>query len=304
MKNGAVVDILEKFANLLEFKGENLFKINAYRRAARTIAELGEDIEKVWQEGRLDQLPGIGDAIREKVNQFLLEGRIRQFDELAAAAPREIFDLLSIQHFGPKTAALAFKELGVETVADLRRVLEDGSLSTLPGMGPKKCENILKSLKLHESSSSQISIGLAADLVARVMDHLEKTASGRFGRLSAAGSVRRYKETVHDIDILVEAEDGREIISAFAQMDGVTRVLGAGATKGSILLDDRFQVDLRAVPSESFGAALQYFTGSQEHNVHLREIAKKAGYKVNEYGIFHDDQRVGGQFEEDIYHVL
>ena len=201
MKNAAVIEILEKFADLLEFKGENAFKVNAYRRAARAVHDLTEDVEKVWAEGRLGAVPGIGEAIQGKLDQFLREGHIRQFDEALAAAPRDLFHLLSIQHFGPKTAALAYKELGVETLADLRRVIDDGSLAQLPGMGAKKVENIRKGLELLETASSQISIGMATAIVAQTIDYLQKSAGEMLGRITPAGSVRRFKETVHHNDI-------------------------------------------------------------------------------------------------------
>jgi DNA polymerase (family X) len=306
MKNSAVVEILEKFADVLEFKGENVFKVNAYRRAARTIHDLGEDIEKIRSEGRLGQIPGIGEALQAKLDQFLREGRIRQFDELLESTPRDLFDLLSIQNFGPKTASLAYKELGVESLGDLRRVIENGALAKLPGMGAKKVENILKGLELKETAAAQISIGMATIIVARVIEHLQTQVGNIIiiGRISPAGSVRRYKETVHDIDVLAETEQGAEVIKKFTDMPGVTQVLGAGATKGSVVLDGRFQVDLRAIPSASYGAAQQYFTGSQAHNVRLREIAKKMGYKVNEYGIYRGEEKIGGANEEEIYQAL
>ncbi len=304
MKNKKVVDILEKFADVLEFKGELPFKINAYRRAARAIDDLSEDIEIMWQEGRLGSIPGVGKALEEKLNQFLSSGKIRQFDELLTSVPQDLFLLLEIQNFGPKTAALAFKELGVETLEDLRRVAEDGSLATLAGMGPKKVENILKGLALVETASKEISIGIAVQIVAEVIDYLEQHAADKLGRISPAGSVRRYKQTVHDIDILAESDHGQELIQLFTTMPKVTQILGAGTTKGSVVLDDRFQVDLRVVPTESYGAAEQYFTGSQAHNVRLREIAKKQGYKINEYGIYKGDTKVGGENEIDIYSAL
>lgn len=304
MKNKDVVDILEKFADVLEFKGELPFKINAYRRAARAIDDLSEDIEKLWQDGRLGSIPGVGKALQEKLDQFLSSGRIRQFDELLTTVPKDLFLLLEIQNFGPKTAALAHKELGVQTLEDLRRVAEDGSLATLSGMGPKKVENIIKGLALIETASKEISIGIATEIVAEVIDYLQSNAGGTLKRISPAGSVRRFKQTVHDIDILAESDQGPELIQIFTHMPRVTQVLGAGSTKGSVLLEDRFQVDLRVVPTESYGAAQQYFTGSQAHNVRLREIAKKQGYKINEYGIYQGDRKVGGEQETDIYSAL
>lgn len=302
--NKNVVDILEKFADVLEFKGEMSFKINAYRRAARSIGDLTEDIEKIWREGRLSDIPGVGKALVEKLDQFLRTGRIRQLDEHLKTVPKELFELLSIQNFGPKTAALAFKELGVETLKDLSVVAQDGRLAKLPGMGPKKVDNIIKSLQLYETAQKSISIGKATSLIAEMIAYLEETAGDKIRQISAAGSVRRFKETVHDIDILAETDDGKAVIEQFVAFPHVTRVLGAGDTKGSVLLDDRYQVDVRAIPGESYGAAQQYFTGSKAHNVKLREIAKKQGCKINEYGIFQGENKIGGASEEDIYSAL
>lgn len=304
MKNQQVAEILEKMADLLEFKGEIPFKIAAYRKASRTINDLTEDIETIWQEGRLAEIPGVGKGLQGKIEQFLAEGKIRQLDELLEQVPRDIFELLSIQNFGPKSVALAYKKLGVETLDDLEKVLDDGRLATLPGMGEKKVENIRKGLELRKTAGSRISIGIALPIVDEVISYIKEKAGSKIGRISPAGSVRRNRETVHDIDILAETDHGGEVIEVFTHTPRVTQVLGAGETKGSVVLDDRFQVDLRAVKSESYGAAQQYFTGSKDHNVHLREIAKKNGYKINEYGIYKSEDKVGGEDEKDIYHLL
>jgi DNA polymerase (family X) len=304
MINDKVVEILEQFGDVLEYKGEGPFKINAYRRAARTIDDLTEDVEKMWQEGRLNEIPGVGKALAEKLDQFLSTGRIRQLEEHMQTVPKELFALLSIQNFGPKTAALAYKELSVETLQDLRTVAEDGRLATLVGMGAKKVENILKSLQLQETAQKSVSIGKATSIVAEYIAYLEEMASDKIENISPAGSVRRFKETVHDIDILVETDFGGDVIEIFTKFPGVTRILGAGETKGSVLIDDRYQVDLRAVPMESYGAAQQYFTGSQAHNVRLREMAKKQGLKINEYGIYRGEEKIGGAREDDIYNAL
>lgn len=304
MKNTEVVDILEKFADILEFKGELGFKVNAYRRAARAIADLGEDIEQMWRDERLSEIDGVGKALQDKIGQFLDSGHIRQLDEHLKTVPKELFQLLQIQNLGPKTAALAYKELGVETIEDLSTAIEDGRLVELSGMGPKRIESIQHSLELYHSAQKNISIGMASEIVAEMIRFLQSTAGETINRISPAGSVRRYKETVHDLDILVETDQGEKLIQHFAKHPKVTRVLGAGVTKGSVFLEDKFQVDLRAIPTESYGAALQYFTGSQAHNVRLREIAKKQGYKINEYGIYQNETKLGGEQEKDIYQQL
>ncbi|MBN2357382.1 DNA polymerase/3'-5' exonuclease PolX [candidate division KSB1 bacterium] len=303
MKNKQIAEIFDQIADILEFKGELVFKINAYRRAGRAISELAEDIEDLWREGRLGEISGVGKGLQEKIGEFLTTGQIAELQELAQHVPSGLFELLSVQNFGPKTAALAFKELGVETLTDLQRVLQDGSLAKLPGMGAKKVENIRKGLEFRLSAEERLSIGLVVPIVDEVVAYLKKVGP-KIGRLSPAGSVRRGRETVHDIDLLAETDHGADVIKAFTDMPEVTQILGAGDTKGSVILNDRVQIDIRAVPAESFGAALQYFTGSKDHNVHLREIAKKLGYKINEYGIFANDKKIGGDQEEAIYEKL
>jgi len=304
MKNKQVSDILEKFADVLEFHAESAFKINAYRRAARAVLEISEDIESVWKKDQLSTIPGVGKGLQGKIAQYLSKGYISQLDDYLKKSPKELFDLLSIQHFGPKTAALAFNELGVETVSDLHEVVDSGKLETLPGMGKKKVENIRKSLELREQASGRFSIGMALPIAHHVIEYIKEKAGDKIDRISPAGSVRRFCETVHDIDILVETEHGREVIDQITKMPEVTRILGAGETKGSVILKERFQVDIRAIKNESFGAAVQYFTGSKEFNVRLRELARKKGYKISEYGIFQNDTKVGGSREEVIYEKL
>lgn len=304
MKNPQVAEILDKMADLMEFQNEMPFKVIAYRRASRSVAELGEDIEKVWQEGRLGEIPGVGKGLQVKIQEYLSTGRIDQLEEMLKVAPRELFQLLTIQNYGPKTAALAYKQLGVETLQDLKKVIEDGRLATLPGMGEKKVENIRKGLELKQTADSRLSIGIAWPIVDGVIEHLKKQAGSLMGRVSPAGSVRRSRETVHDIDILAETDHGPELVQIFTKMPGVTQVLGAGDTKGSVVMEGRFQVDLRAVPGVSYGAAQQYFTGSKEHNVHLRELAKKLGYKINEYGVFEGEEKIAGENEEELYRLL
>ncbi|MBN1997794.1 DNA polymerase/3'-5' exonuclease PolX [candidate division KSB1 bacterium] len=302
MQNQIIADIFSRFADVLEFKGELGFKINAYRKAARVLSELDEDIEKIWKEKRLEQVPGIGRGLAEKIDAYLSTGQIPQFEKAMLNVPGDLFKLLSIQNYGPKTAALAYKELAVGTLEDLKSALDSGELAKLPGMGEKKVENIRKGLDLLQTSESRISIGLALPLVDGIVEFLKKDKNVK--KITAAGSVRRFRETVHDVDILAAAENGAELIQKFSRMPEVSQVLGAGETKGSVVLQDRYQVDLRVVKPDSFGAAQQYFTGSKAHNVRLREIAKKQGYKINEYGIFKGDQKLGGGREEDIYSLL
>ncbi|MDI6808824.1 MAG: DNA polymerase/3'-5' exonuclease PolX [Candidatus Eisenbacteria bacterium] len=302
MKNRVLSELFEQMADALEFKGENRFKVNAYRKVSRVLGDLREDIEHVRKEGKLLEVPGIGKGTAEKIEEYLKTGRISKFKEVMDGVPPGIVDLLSIQGLGPKTLALAYKELGVKSVEDLVRVSKDKTLASLPGMGEKKLDNILRGIKLHAASKERISLGIALPIVEKIIDSLKKY--NPTGRMSPAGSLRRMKETIGDIDILVESREGEEIIDRFTSLPDVQEVLAKGDTKGSIIVSEGLQVDIRAVPPESFGSALQYFTGSKEHNVHLREIAKKMGMKISEYGIFKGDKSIGGRAEEDIYEGL
>ncbi|NOY76446.1 MAG: DNA polymerase/3'-5' exonuclease PolX [Calditrichaeota bacterium] len=302
MKNRTIATMFEKIADVLEFQGEIPFKVNAYRKAARIIGDMQEDIEDVWREGRLKDIPGIGTALASKIEEFLTTGKMSKYEEVVSSVPAGLIELLEIQNMGPKTVALAYKKLGVENLEDLKRVIADGSLAQLPGMGQKKVENILKGIELHERAQERISIGVALPLVEELISELKSRTN--LEKIQPAGSTRRMKETVGDIDILVETDRGADIIQTFVHLPQVTRILAAGDTKGSVIVEDRIQVDLRAIPKESYGAALQYFTGSKAHNIHLREIAKKKGLKINEYGVFRGDEKIGGAEEQDVYHAL
>jgi len=303
MKNRQIADMFERIADVLEFQGEMPFKINAYRRAARALVDMPTDIETLWKEGRLRNVPGVGEALAKKMDEFLRTGRMSKFEEATGSVPSGLIDLLGIQSLGPKTLALAHKKLGIQNITDLKRVVEDGSLTALPGMGPKKVENIRKGMELREKSAGCVPLGRALNLVEEIVHRLKKHPG--VGRMDPAGSLRRMRETVGDIDILAETKSGESLIRTFVSLPMVTRVLAAGSTKGSVLVEGGIQVDLRAVDSDSYGAALQYFTGSKEHNVRIRELAKKRGLKVNEYGLFdRNEKRLGGRTEEWLYERL
>ncbi len=304
MKNKDLSILFSRMADALEFKGETVFKINAYRRASRVLKELTDDIEQLVAEGTLTDLPGIGDALQQKIIEYVETEKIDAVDRQLDTVPEELFELLSVQNFGPKTAALANRELGVTTLDDLQRVVEDGSLTTLSGMGEKKVQNIKRALEHKRSADQCISIGIVHPIIEEITERMRSGLGSKIGRLTAAGSVRRSRETVHDIDLLVETDDGDGVIRFFTRLPRVTRILAAGTTKASVLFDGRFQVDLRAIAPQSFGAAQQYFTGSKEHNVRLRELARKKGLKVNEYGVFKGETSLAGRTEDQVYGAL
>lgn len=302
MKNKQIADIFSGIADILEIKGENIFKINAYRKASRVLTDMQNDVEVVWQKKQLTELPGIGEALVKKIDEFLTSGKVKKYEELKSEISAGLVQLLNIQNLGPKTIALAHKQLQVNNFGDLNRVIEDGSLAKLPGMGEKKVDNIRNSLTYFMSTQDCILLGEAAPIAEEIILYLkEKT---QIDLISAAGSVRRMKETVHDIDILTATPAAKEISDIFINMPKVAEVLARGETKVAVRLETGLQVDLRLVLAESFGAALQYFTGSQAHNIKLRGLAKKQGLKINEYGVFKGDRQIGGRTEQQMYSAL
>ncbi len=302
MKNRELSEIFEKIGDILEFKGDSSFRVNAYRKAARVLQDLTEDIEIIHQEGRLRSIPGVGEGIAKKIAEYLETGKMTKYEEVRKDIPDDLIRLLGIPGMGPKTTALVYKKLGIENIEDLEKAVQEGRLRDLPGLGAKKEENILRGIKLLREAGKRIPLGVALPLVERVVADLQERA--QVNQIYPAGSLRRRKETVGDIDILTTGTDGGRIIEAFTSSPGVRDVLARGETKGSIIAEGGIQVDLRVVPQNSYGSALQYFTGSKAHNIHLREIAKSRGMKISEYGIFRGEERLGGEREEDIYSIL
>ncbi len=304
-KNKELSEIFDRIADGLEFLGENPFRVSAYRKASRVLRDLPEEVEEIYRKKGLqglESIPGIGKSMAEKIAEYLEKGKIKRYEEVMAKVPTELLDLLDVQGIGPKTLKLAYDKLGVRTLHDFKRVLEDGSLASLPGMGAKKIENIIKGLELYEKMKERIPLGLAFPIVQDILEAMKKLKEVK--AISPAGSFRRMRETVGDLDILVTGTRGGEIIRYFTELPGVTRVLAAGETKGSVIFHDRYQVDLRVVPEESYGAALQYFTGSKPHNIHLRTIAKERGLKISEYGVFRGSEMIAGRTEEEVYGAL
>ncbi len=297
--NKEVADLFFKIADALEILGEMQFKVLAYRKAARVISELPEDLRKIYKEGKLKEIPGIGEGIAKKIKEYIETGKMKKAEEVLSKIPPGLLPLMSIPSLGPKTIALAYKKLGVKDINDLKRVLKDGSLARLPGMGEKKIENIIKGIELWEKGKERFLLGEVYPIVENIIEELK--SHKEIIEAIPAGSYRRMKETVGDIDILVMTEESEKAVNIFCSLKGVERVLAQGDTKGSCIFSGNIQVDLRAIPPESFGSALQYFTGSKAHNVHLRSIAKQKGLKISEYGVFKEDKKIAGENEEDVY---
>jgi len=302
LKNREIAKLFEEMADILEIKGDNVFKINAYRKAARAIGDLSQDVDTLMKEKSLRDIPGVGEGIAKKIVEYLETGKMSKYEELRKGLPEGLLKMMTIPGLGPKTVALVHKTKGISSIAQLETAVKEGRLRDLPGLGPKKEENILRGISLLRQSGKRIPLGVAIPILDQMVEEIKKRT--KVGKISPAGSLRRMKETIGDIDILVAGRNGRRIIQAFTTLPQVDEILAAGETKGSIIVHGGLQVDLRVVPEASFGAALQYFTGSKAHNIHLREIAKANGMKISEYGIFRGQRKIGGRKEEEIYSAL
>ena len=305
MKNKELAEIFSKIADALEIKGETGFKVIAYRKATRILEDLTEDIELLSQEGGLREIPGIGSGIAQKIEEYIKTGHMKKFDEALSDIPSGLLELLNIQNLGAKTIHIAYKQYAVKNLEDLKRIIDDGSLAQAYGLGEKKVENIRKGVEIFEIAQERMPISEALYIAEEVIDYLRKAP--HIGRISPAGSLRRMRETVGDIDILATGKQGTQIIHYFTQFPGSTRTLVAGKTKGSIMIDAKGvqrQVDLRIVDESEYGAALQYFSGSKAHNIKLRTLAKEAGLKVSEYGVFKGRKKIAGFDEEEVYRAL
>ena len=305
MKNFELARIFERIADALEIKGENHFKVVAYRKVSRILKDFPEEIEKVYRDGRLRDIPGIGEGIAKKIAEYLETGEMKKYREALEGIPQGLLELLDVPNLGPKTIKLAHEKLGVKNLEELKRVIEDGSLAKLPGMGAKKVLNIKAGIEMLEQKGGgrRFPIGLVRPIVEEVVTFLSSVDGVE--TVIPAGSYRRCKETVGDLDFLTIAKDGEKVISSFTEMSMVSRVIASGETKASVIEGNMgIQMDLRVLPAESFGAALQYFTGSKAHNIKLRGIAKNKGLKISEYGVFKGEQNIAGKTEEEVYRAI
>ena len=302
MNNIEISHHLQEFSDLLEFKGENVFKINAYRKAARIIDQMTESVDDLSHDGKLMDIPGIGAGIAKDIQDLLETGRIAKYDQEKEGIPDSALELMAIGSLGPKTASFLFKELHIKSVDELEVAVKEKKLQGIPGYGVKKEENIRRGIELYREGAARMLLGTAFPIVESLLQYLK--AFPVVKEAVAAGSFRRMKETVGDIDILCISDEPVKTIEYFNQYPDVEEVIGFGDTKSSIRLINHLQVDLRVLEKDSFGAALQYFTGSKDHNVRIREIARQKGLKVNEYGVFRGDEKVAGKTEEDVYASL
>ena len=313
MINEELAKIFDTFAHIHEIRDakNDFFRVRSYNKVAEILRNLPKDISEyvnLEEEHMKEKIPGIGDAIEYKIVEYLKTKKVKELDDLKNDVPQGLLDMLEIKNLGPKKVKKFYKELGIDNTDKLKKGLEDGSIASLKGMGQKSVDKILESLKHHEEYSKRTPLGVIyrdlEDIKQVMIDH-PKTL-----RVEIAGSARRAKETIGDIDILAScnASDRKEVLEFFEKQDFLKQIEVSGETKITARLHSGVQIDLRVVDEDEFGAALQYFTGSQSHNVILRTLAKKENYKVNEYGIYKingdTEEKVGGENETDIYDIL
>ncbi len=299
--NNDIAAIFNTLADLLEIKGENQFRIRAYRNAARTVDGLSQSAAEMVAEDRdLSRLSGIGKDLAGKIREIVETGKLGLLGEVEAEVPGELSDLMHVSGLGAKRVAALYRELGVTTLDELEQAAKDGRVSQLEGFGTKTQESILEEIeRLREKKQQRSRLAIVEQYAGPLVEHLRKTKGVK--DVVIAGSYRRRRETVRDLDILVTCKKGAKVMDRFVGYDDVNEVVSEGKTKSTVLLGSGLQVDLRVVPQVSYGSALVYFTGSKAHNIAIRKIAVKKKLKINEYGVFKGDERVAGRTENEVY---
>jgi DNA polymerase (family 10) len=298
--NADIAAIFEEVADLLEIEGANPFRIRAYRNASRVLGQLGRDARGMVDAGEdLKSLPGIGDDLAGKIKEIVSTGKCAQLEKLRAKMPPAIAELLHIPGLGPKRVKALYHELDVQTLEQLYRAARDGRIRSLPGFGEKTELHILQAVQDRVSQAPRFKLVTAAQYADSLFAYLSRVPGVE--KVVVAGSFRRMRETVGDLDILIIAERGSEVMQRFAHYDEVAEVLSSGGTRSSVILRCGLQVDVRVVEEVSFGAALCYFTGSKAHNIVLRRLAQERGLKLNEYGVFRGEERIAGDDEESVF---
>lgn len=301
--NADIAAIFEEIADLLEIQGANQFRIRAYRNAARILNDLPQEVRLLVEQGDdLTRLPGIGADLAGKINEITTTGRSNFLERLHRELPPVITELLKIPGLGPKRVKALYHNLDVQTIEQLHRAAKDGRIRALPGFGEKSELNILQAVEAHASQTHRFKLTVAAQYAEALCTFLQALPGVQ--QVTVAGSFRRMRETVGDLDILVSAAPDSQVMQCFTGYDEVAEVFSAGETRASVLLKCGLQVDLRVVAQHCYGAALLYFTGSKAHNIAIRRIAQQLGLKVNEYGVFRGTQRVAGDSEESVYHAV
>ncbi len=301
--NAEVAEILYEISELYALKGEQ-YRSRAYMMAAQRIGSLTEDIRKIWQRGELQSIPGVGKSIAAVIEEYLETGQSSKLEELREGLPRGVMELIELDGVGSKKAMRLYEELGINSIDELEKAAKAGKIRRLKGFGPKTEENILQSIEEYRRRQERFLLGAILPVIDEIVAYMK--GCDAVLRIEPAGSARRRKETVGDLDILVLSTRPEEVVERFVSMPRVSRVISQGTTRSTVIIGANLQVDLRVIPPESYGSALQYFTGSKAHNIKLRTIAVKKGYKLNEYGLFDREtgERIAGETEESVYKAL
>jgi DNA polymerase (family 10) len=300
LHNAEIADLFDRFALLLEIEGANPFRVRAYHNAARTIENLPRDINMMLGEGAdLTELPGIGEDLAHKITEMATTGRFAELEAIKRRLPSALTDLAEIPGLGPQRIKTLFRKLKIKSLKEVATAAQAGRLQKLPGFGPKIEQNILKAVERHISSERRTKLMTAEQIASPLVRYLEAVPG--VAKVTVAGSYRRRKDTVGDIDILVTSSNSAKPIEAFVTYGEVSVIMAQGTTRATIRLKSGLQVDLRVVPERSYGAALVYFTGSKAHNIALRAMGMKRGLKFNEYGVFKGKKWLAGQTEKEVY---
>ncbi|PYS28383.1 MAG: DNA polymerase/3'-5' exonuclease PolX [Acidobacteria bacterium] len=301
MRNLEIAAVFNQIADLLEIQGANPFRVRAYRRGAASLESLTDNIEAIVQQGAVRNISGIGDDLEKKIVEYLQSGRMEFHEQLKHEVPLGLVKMVEIPSVGPKTAKQIYDQFRIQTIEELEALCRTDSLLGVPGFKKKTIENILRGIELYRRRRGNYLLGKAVPIATQICRYLEPHAE----RVSYAGSLRRMKEVVHDIDILAASTSPEQTMKAFLGMPLIDSVLAQGGTKASLRVQDDLQVDLRVIEPRSWGAAMHYFTGSKAHNIRMRERAIKLGLKLNEYGLFDGtDQYIAGADEKDIFEKL
>lgn len=303
MKNLEIAKIFYEIADILEMQGVN-WKPAAYRKAARSLESLSEELEDIYKAGKLKDIPGVGEAIAKKIAEYLETGKIKKYEELKKTVPKGITKLMGIQGLGPKKVKTLYKKLGIKNIEELEKAAKQHKISKLPLFKEKTEENILKGLELYKGGEARTLLFYIKPVAERIVDKLKSLKEVE--KAVAAGSLRRQKETVRDIDLLVISKNPVKVMDFFTTMPDVKRILAKGPTKSTIIIKEGIQVDVRVVKPESFGSAIMYFTGSKDNNIAMRVISIKKGYKLSEYGLFSkkNGKVIAGRTENEVYSKL
>lgn len=304
MDNKKIAEIFSEIAKILELKGENPYRVRAYQKASRILESLAEDIKILAEKNQLESIPGIGKDLAKKIEEIIKTGSLLQYEKLKKEIPPGLLKMMEIPGLGPKTVKLIYEKLGIDSLEKLEEAVRRGKLRKLEGIREKTEENILRGIEMFKKGKERKPLYVALEVADKFLGELKKLKEVK--KIEVAGSLRRRKETVKDIDILVVSSNSSEVMRKFINLEWVKEVIASGETKSSVISKEAdLQVDLRVVDKDSFGSALLYFTGSKEFNIKFRQIAQRRGWKINEYGVFDEKGRkIAGKTEEEIFQLM